>query len=106
MVSFTPRPPYPQGKRPHYPLDRRLGGPQSRSGRGEEGGNDILHEAITYNGVRVVNFVTSKNLIVKSATYTTTFINTLGLLLMVSHIIRSCFDRQKTTFKYIRCLIL
>jgi hypothetical protein len=28
---------YPQGKSPCYPLDRRLGGPQSRSGRsGEE----------------------------------------------------------------------
>jgi hypothetical protein len=28
---------YPQGKSPLYPLDRRLGGPQSRSGRsGEE----------------------------------------------------------------------
>jgi hypothetical protein len=27
----------PQGKNPWYPLDRRLGGPQSRSGRdGEE----------------------------------------------------------------------
>jgi hypothetical protein len=26
----------PQGKRPWYPLDRRLGGPQSRSGRGGE----------------------------------------------------------------------
>jgi hypothetical protein len=24
----------PQGKSPWYPLDRRLGGPQSRSGRG------------------------------------------------------------------------
>jgi hypothetical protein len=32
VISFTPRPLYPQ-----YPLDRRLGGPQSRSGqRGEE----------------------------------------------------------------------
>jgi hypothetical protein len=30
MVSFTPRPLYPQGKSPWYPL----GGPQSRSGRG------------------------------------------------------------------------
>jgi hypothetical protein len=29
----------PQGKRPWYPLDRRLGGPQSRSGRGGEGKN-------------------------------------------------------------------
>jgi hypothetical protein len=34
VVSFTPRPLYPQGKSPQYPLDRRLGGLQSRSGRG------------------------------------------------------------------------
>jgi hypothetical protein len=27
---------YPQGKSPWYPLDRRLGGPQSHSGRGGE----------------------------------------------------------------------
>jgi hypothetical protein len=33
-VSFAPRPLYPQGKSPWYPLDRRLGRPQSRSGRG------------------------------------------------------------------------
>jgi len=26
----------PRGKSPRYPLDRRLGGPQSRSGRGGE----------------------------------------------------------------------
>jgi hypothetical protein len=30
VVSFTPWPIYPQGKKPWYPLDRRLGGPQSR----------------------------------------------------------------------------
>jgi hypothetical protein len=35
-VSFTPRSLYPQRKSPCYPLDRRLGGPQSRSGRGGE----------------------------------------------------------------------
>jgi len=29
VVSFTPRPLYPQGKSPWYPLDRRLGDPQS-----------------------------------------------------------------------------
>jgi hypothetical protein len=34
VVSFTPRPLYPQGKSPSYPLNRRLGGPQSRSGHG------------------------------------------------------------------------
>jgi hypothetical protein len=37
VVSFTPRPRYLQEKSPRYPLDRRLGGPQSRSGRGVEG---------------------------------------------------------------------
>jgi hypothetical protein len=36
VVSFTPRPLYLQGKRPRYPLDRRLGGIQSRSGHGGE----------------------------------------------------------------------
>jgi hypothetical protein len=33
VVSFTPRPLYLRGKSPWYPLDRRSGGPQSRSGR-------------------------------------------------------------------------
>jgi hypothetical protein len=32
LVSFTPLPLYPRGKSPRYPLDRRLGGPQSLSG--------------------------------------------------------------------------
>jgi hypothetical protein len=32
-------------------------------------GNESLHEANNDNGVRVVNFATSKNLIVKSATF-------------------------------------
>jgi hypothetical protein len=32
VVSFTPQPLYPQLKNLLYPLDRRLGGPQSRSG--------------------------------------------------------------------------
>jgi hypothetical protein len=37
VVSFTLRPLYSPGKSPRYPLYRRLGGPQSRSGRrGEE----------------------------------------------------------------------
>jgi hypothetical protein len=37
VASFTPRPLYPQGKSPQYPLDRRLGGSQCRSlRRGEE----------------------------------------------------------------------
>jgi hypothetical protein len=36
VVSFTPRPFYPQGKSPWCTLDRRLCGPQNRSGRGGE----------------------------------------------------------------------
>jgi hypothetical protein len=32
VVNFTPRPLYPSAKSPRYPLDRRLGGPQRRSG--------------------------------------------------------------------------
>jgi hypothetical protein len=36
VVSFTSRPLYTKGKSTRYPLDRRLGGPQSRSGRGGE----------------------------------------------------------------------
>jgi hypothetical protein len=32
MVRFMPWPLYTQGKSPWYPLDRRLGGPQSHSG--------------------------------------------------------------------------
>jgi hypothetical protein len=33
VVSFAPLVLYPRGKIPQYPLDRRLGGPQSWSGR-------------------------------------------------------------------------
>jgi len=40
VVSSTPRPLYPQGRSPCYPLDKRLGGPQSRSGRGGEEKNE------------------------------------------------------------------
>jgi hypothetical protein len=36
VVSFTARPLYPRGKSPRYPLDRILGGPQSRSRRRKE----------------------------------------------------------------------
>jgi hypothetical protein len=37
VVSFAPRPLYPRGKSPQYPLNRSLGGPKKRSGlHGEE----------------------------------------------------------------------
>jgi hypothetical protein len=36
VASFTPRPLSPPGKSSRYPLDRTLGGPQSRSGRWRE----------------------------------------------------------------------
>jgi hypothetical protein len=41
VVSFGPRPLYPRRKSPRYPSDKRLGGPQNRSGRC--GGEKILH---------------------------------------------------------------
>jgi hypothetical protein len=41
VVSFMRRPLYPQGKSPWYPLDRRFGGPQSRSGSGGGGGGGV-----------------------------------------------------------------
>jgi len=40
--SFTSRPLYTNGKSSWYPLDRRLGGRQSRSGRGGEEKNSQL----------------------------------------------------------------
>jgi hypothetical protein len=36
VVSFTPRQLYPLGKSSRFPMVRRLGGPQSRSGRFRE----------------------------------------------------------------------
>jgi hypothetical protein len=39
VVSFIPQSLYPQGKSSWYPLDRRLGGPQSRSGDSGEDKN-------------------------------------------------------------------
>jgi hypothetical protein len=46
-------------------------------------GNESLHEISNDNGVTVVNFATSKSLIVKSmSSYIATFINLLGHLLM------------------------
>jgi hypothetical protein len=42
VVSFTPRPLYLRGKSPRYPLDRRLGGPQSRSGHSGDEENKSL----------------------------------------------------------------
>ena len=45
--------------------------------------NDSLHQVSNANGVKIVNFVTSKNLVVKSAMFRTeTFISTPGPLLM------------------------
>jgi hypothetical protein len=39
VASFMPRPLYPQGMSPWYPLDRRVGRPQSQSWRGGEENN-------------------------------------------------------------------
>jgi hypothetical protein len=65
-------------------------------------GNESLHEASNDNGFRVVNFATLKNLIVKS----TTFLHRDIHKHTWTSPDRSCLDRQKMTFKYIRCLLL
>jgi hypothetical protein len=49
MVSFTLRSFYPQGKNPSYLLDRRLGGPQSRFGRGGEEKNSQSPSGIVFH---------------------------------------------------------
>jgi hypothetical protein len=46
VVSLTPLPLYPRGKSSWYPLDRRLGGPQSRPGRGGKEKNSQPPSAI------------------------------------------------------------
>jgi hypothetical protein len=43
VVGFTPRPLYPKEKSPWFPLDSRLGGPQSRSRHGGEEKNSQPH---------------------------------------------------------------
>jgi len=50
VVSCTPRPLYPQEKSPRYPLDRKLGGLQSRSGRGgeEKNSQNLMKHITTY----------------------------------------------------------
>jgi hypothetical protein len=48
VVSFTHQPLYPQGNSPRYLLDRRLGGPQSRSGRGGEEKNSQPSQILGY----------------------------------------------------------
>jgi hypothetical protein len=58
VVSFTPRPLYPQGKSPWYPLEKRLGGLQSRSGRGGEEENSQPLPRLTQP-------VTAKNLLLE-----------------------------------------
>jgi hypothetical protein len=45
VVSFTPRSLYPQGRRPWYPFDMRLGGPQRWSGQGGEEKNSPCRDS-------------------------------------------------------------
>jgi hypothetical protein len=47
VVSFTPWPLLPQRMSPLYQLDRRLGGPQSRFGRGGEEKHSQVFESIS-----------------------------------------------------------
>jgi hypothetical protein len=52
VVRFTSRPFCPQGKSPRYPMDRRLCGPQSWSGRGiEEKNSSTGRESNPYHPI-------------------------------------------------------
>jgi hypothetical protein len=42
VINFTPQLLYFRGKSPRYSLNRRIGGPQSQSGRGDEGKKRIV----------------------------------------------------------------
>jgi hypothetical protein len=66
VVSFTPRSLYSQGKSPRYPLDRSLGGPQSRSGRG-------LHIVVTHSTITTKKYVS-----IDLETYRTSITYSLG----------------------------
>jgi hypothetical protein len=79
VVSFTPRPLYPQGKSPCYPLDRRLGGPQKRSGHGGEEKNSQPPRT------PIVKPVTQR--------YTDWAITALGSSLFISESVSSGVDR-------------
>jgi hypothetical protein len=67
-----------------------------------------LHEVSNDNRVRVVNFATSKNLIVKSTTFShcDLYKHTCTLPDGVTHNQIDHVVIEKKTFKYIRCLIL
>jgi hypothetical protein len=80
-------------KFPKYHMKILLGDLSAKVGREDifkpKIGNESLHELSNDNGVRVVNFATSKNLIVKSKTiHITTFINILGHLQMEKSVFR------------------
>jgi hypothetical protein len=103
--SFYEDPEQVSAQFPRYHMKILLGDFNAKVGR--EGifkpiiGNESLHEASNDNGVRIVNFAIFKNLIVKSTTFTH-----LNIHKHTWTSDRSCLDRQKTTFKYIRCLFL
>jgi hypothetical protein len=78
VVNFTPRPLYPRGKSPGYPLDRRLGGPQCRSAalppekqplvfEGRACLDDVEYAATTSNNKGVKSWIE-----IKSSTYVIT----------------------------------
>jgi hypothetical protein len=62
--SFTSRPLYPQRKNLQYPLDRRLGGPQSRSGRR---GEEKIHDP---TGIRTPTYPSSNVVASRYTDYT------------------------------------
>jgi hypothetical protein len=57
-------------------------------------GKEIFHEIGNYNGVRTVNFATSKNLAKVHCSHIETFINLLGHLITHNQICHILIDRR------------
>jgi len=77
--TFTPRPLYPQGKSPWYPLDRRLGGPQDTAVNG-------WPQQIQFNNKTYV-------ILIKSNQWNYQFTFRKNSRTAIS-VINSCFDTQ------------
>jgi hypothetical protein len=79
---------------PRYDMKILLGDFNAKVGREDifkpTNGNESSHEISNDNGVRVINFTTSKNLVVKTTMFPfAAFVDTPGPLLMERHTIRS-----------------
>jgi hypothetical protein len=92
VVSFTPRAFHPRRKNPRYPLNRRLGGPQSRSESGGEEKKSLCPCRESYPGRPARSLVT--NLTELSRLLYTTFTWIIHIKLNVKLLMAKSEDRR------------